>query len=186
MNNPFSKYCDTRQNEGKVKKLRLALAADVLNNEQLDTDIEDIAPVSFLFFENWIATFTNEDSTINSFKVSDNNDENGRRNDLGFSIMVAEDILPENFRRWWRQVKRRHLVAEIENFNGVVRVMNPLEISYEYVLPKNFSEGASYEFFLKPTRIVDYDSDSVQINAIASVASACETLTLNADVLCLI
>jgi hypothetical protein len=185
LNNPFSPYCDTRQNEGKVKQLRLALAADVLTNVMLDTDIEDIGPASFQFFERWIATFTNEDTTINSFKISDGADENGRKNDAGFSIMVPEDILPSNFHRWWRSVKRRHLVAEVENFNGVVRVLNPLEISYEYVLPTEFAKVAYYEFFLKPTRMVGYDSDKVQINAIVSVAPACETLILNANALCL-
>lgn len=186
MNNPFSTYCDTRNNEGKAKQIKLALSADVLSNTLFDTDIEDIAPTSFLNFERWIATFTHEECTINSFRILDINDENGRRNDVGFSISVPEDIIPSNFHRWWRSVRRRNLVAEITNFNDVVRLFNPLEISYEYFLPNEFMKVAYYEFSLKPTRpAVNDENDRIQINAIVSVAAACETLTLKANALCL-
>lgn len=185
MANPFGQYCDGRNNEGTIRQLRLGLSAELVYDALNDVEVDIVGPASFLYGKDFIATFTSENASFKSYKIIDQNDEHGRKPDVGLVVRLNDDIEPSNFKSWWRSVKRRHLVAETTNFNGAVRLITPMEISYEYVQPDGFGLNAYYEFTLKPTKLIDYEQANVVIDAILSASPACETLNLIASVSCL-
>ena len=199
MANPFSKDCGNRHNEGNIRRLRLGYSADLWQNGSLENEVENDAPASFLFFENWIVDWSNEDAMIRSFEINDTIDEHGRKPTVGFMVRMPEDVLPKDFRNWWWNVKRRHLVAETTNWNKVVRVINPLMIDYKYVQADNYDGEAYYEFSLLPTRAVSYNNGNNSlggaivgvtpechelIDAIGSTPVSCEVINLRTIVSC--
>lgn len=152
-NNPFN-FCDNRSKIGGFLSLKIAESKNII--QQHSMNIIEMPLAVFLFREEWLAEFGILNKTLADLKLELQITPNGHLQTPSLKFVTEQDISPQDFHSWFQQyIQGRNLVVQLLNNNNLVRTLNPLGMTYNYIGSAEFGQANKYELIFTRAKMID-------------------------------
>ncbi len=151
--NPFF-YCDNRSRIGGFVSLLICESKNVIQQEAVNTS--ELPELVFLYKKEWLAEFGVINKTTAELKLELQSGQNGNYQSPQLKFIVEQDISPQAFQEWFQKnIQGRNLVVQLVNNNDIIRTLNPLSMTYNYIGTAEHTQFCRYELVFNRAKMLE-------------------------------